>query len=262
MRKFSCAAYSIVGVRTLSFVAVMDSGIGGLTVLRELQKVHKRCNFVYFADHAFCPYGTKPAEEVRQRVLDVASFLKNRGATSVVLACNTASVFASEVHKQLNMPVFDAILPTCDSVLQTTKSGKVVLFATSLTVKSGKYQKFLRRQGISVEALHCDCFVPLVEGNATPHRKIAVVRSRLQQLQGHNFDTAILGCTHFPFLLPQIAQCLPPCKIVNCASAMAQVFVDENVAHGGLLTCFSTGNAKKATHAASQFGYVFTHINF
>lgn len=251
-----------MGVETLSFVAVMDSGIGGLTVLSELQKVHKRCNFVYFADHAFCPYGTKPAAEVRRRVRDVAGFLKSRGATSVVLACNTASVFAGEVRQRLKLPVFDAILPTCNSVLQTTKSSKVVLLATGLTVKSGAYQTCLRRHGISVEALDCDCFVPLVEGNATPKRKLAAVRRRLQQLQGHNFDTVLLGCTHFPFLSPQLAQCLPPCKIVSCASAMAQVFHDENATHSGLLTCFSTGNAKKATHAASQFGYVFTHINF
>lgn len=240
----------------------MDSGIGGLTVLRELQKVHPKCNFIYFADHAFCPYGTKTVAEVRQRVLQVATFLKSRGATSVVLACNTASVFADEVRAQLKIPVFDAILPTCNSVLQTKATGEVVLLATGLTVKSGVYQTFLHKRGVNVEALDCDCFVPLVEGNATPKRKLFVVRRRLQPLQGQKFGTVILGCTHFPFLLPQIAECLPPCKVVSCASAMATVFNDENASHGGLLTCFSTGNAKKATHSASQFGYVFTHINF
>ena len=245
------------------FVGVMDSGVGGLTVLAELARVAPTCNFLYLADHAFCPYGTKTFAEIRARVLKVANFLQQNNATSIVVACNTASVFAADVAAQTHLPVYDVIAPTCQAVTEATKTCKVALLATNATVKSGAYQNILARQGIQVVAYPCSNFVPLVEQGATSAQIDSAVASTLDGLPSAHCDTVILGCTHFPFLKDYIAKHTGNAQIVSCDGPVAQLFAQNAPKNGCAKQIFyTTGNPNKARLAARPFANVaFAHVD-
>ncbi len=239
----------------MSFVAVVDSGIGGLTVLKNLVAHNPGGDFMYLGDHAFCPYGTKHPSVVKKRVIAVCKYLRGAGAEQIVLACNTASLFASEIRQELKVPVFDVIYPTCVEVRKATHTGKTVLLATSVTVNNGTYARILNTMGIKTVSLACDEFVGLVE--SCDANAQFVVENKLADLHCSSCDTVILGCTHFPFLADYIKNCFSQCKIVTCNSAITKYF---STSGSGRVECYTTGNEKTATFGASQFGFTFQHL--
>lgn len=200
-------------------VAVVDSGVGGLTVLRELQARYPHCNYVYFADSAYCPYGTKSDGEILARVTQVLRWLVAQGVGAVVLACNTASVFADNLRKQFDVPIFDVIRPTCKLAAQISVTKRVALLATEATVRSGVYRKYLAQLGVHTASFPCSAFVPFAEKGTTdsPDCDFAV-REALKNFPQANVDTVILGCTHFPLLRKQIARHVGSAQIVQCAT--------------------------------------------
>lgn len=242
-----------------NFVGVMDSGIGGLTVLSQLQKYCPRCDFVYFADNAFCPYGEKTFRQIRKRVLTVANRLKNMGATEIVVACNTASLFCEEIQSTTKLPVYDVITPTCNEAANTTKNRRVALLATKATVQSRRYQNLLSNKNIATVAKSCGTFVRLLEEGR--ENRLQEVQRQLQNFHG-DFDTIILGCTHFPLLQKEIASCFHGVAVVSCAKPTAQVFAQGNVPSGSGKTLYLTsGNAEKVVRAASLLGkYSFAEV--
>lgn len=244
-----------------NFIGVMDSGVGGLSVLKILQEKCPQCDFVYIADHAFCPYGTKSLTDIHSRVLKVATFLKNSGAKALALACNTASVFAAQLRERLQLPVFDCIYPTCAEILRATKTKKVALLATNATVKSQAYQKTLGRLGISVLPLCCSSFVPLVENEFFVDCQRQVTNT-LQPLKNIDFDTVILGCTHFPFLEKEIKSALPNKNIVSSSFALANCFANcrAKFLGQGKVSCFTTGKVKAANSISEKLGYAFSFV--
>lgn len=246
-----------------SCVGVMDSGVGGLTVLSEFARVMPHCNYTYIADHAFCPYGIKTFAEIKRRALAVAQYLAKLNASCIVVACNTASIFAWEVADATRLPVYDVIAPTCKRAERVSRNKRVALLATDATVKSGAYQNALAQSGITVFAYPCSSFVPLVEGCASDLEKEQTVAAALSSLPKVNCDTVILGCTHFPFLTEHIAKHVGNAQIISCAQPVAQLFAASAPMDGnGKREFYTTGDPTAAHLAARPFGNVtFTHVD-
>lgn len=269
-----------------NFVAVFDSGVGGLNVLLELQKVAPFCDFMYLADHAFCPYGTKSVEQLKSRVTRIACFLKSLGANSVVVACNTASQFAPSLRKLLSLPVFDVIYPTCCAIFEHTycrkcelgqlgtfaqrtlnaqmRSRKIALLATDSTVKSRVYSRVLSCFGVQTTPFCCSALVPLAENCAPQSACLQVVKTCLTNFQPDAFDAVVLGCTHFPLLQQEISQFTGNVPIISSALPVAKFFAKSNLpksnGHGRTLF-FTTGNVEGANKAAHWCGATFSHID-
>lgn len=189
-------------------IGLFDSGIGGLTVVRELLRQAPQASFVYLGDTARAPYGNKSKETVERYTLEDAAFLLSHGATSLVVACNTVSALAIDVLRQRypDVPIFDVIGPAVDDALAVTK-GNVGVIGTRATIASGVYQQRLTtddaRRTILTKA--CPLLVPLVEeGWLDDGETKRIIKHYLSSLRSANVDTLILGCTHYPLLAPLI----------------------------------------------------------
>ncbi len=184
-------------------IGIFDSGIGGLTVVRELLKQCPSADFVYLGDTARTPYGNKSSEIVIRYSLEDAKFLLDRGATIIVAACNTASALASAALREAcsNIPVFEVIAPAVEDALAKTK-GRVGVIGTRATISSGIYEKRLReKKGVEIITAACPLLVPLVEeGWLDDAETKRIVKRYLNPLRQANIDTLILGCTHYPLL--------------------------------------------------------------
>lgn len=243
-----------------NFVGVIDSGVGGLTILQQLQRDFPCCNFVYIADSAHCPYGTKQPQDIFIRVQALIRFLQDVGAQAVVIACNTASVYADTLKSQFDLPIYDVITATCKRVVDVTVSKRVALLATNATVNSQVYQRKLNEHGVTVVSFACSEFVPFVEACEveTPECSAAVDRA-LSNLSQHNVDAVILGCTHFPILRKQIAPHARGATIVECCADFRPSSGNNKCGKTLFLT---TGYVAQANNAAKWFGDVdFAHID-
>ncbi|MBI5072112.1 glutamate racemase [Candidatus Falkowbacteria bacterium] len=185
-------------------IGVFDSGVGGLTVVREIFKKLPDYKIIYFGDTARTPYGTKSKETIIKYAREDAKFLLDHGAKIIVIACNTASAVAADIlRKESGVPVFEVIMPAVRAALSATKKGKIGVIGTRATVSSGVYETMIKKdnQGIQVISQPCPLLVPLVEEawlNQPETKKI--VRKYLQPLKNQQIDTLILGCTHYPVL--------------------------------------------------------------
>lgn len=241
------------------FVGVFDSGVGGLTVLQELQKVAPFCNFVYVADHAFCPYGTKTPSQIKSRAVAVANYLHKLGACEIVVACNTASTFAAEIRRQTKLPVFDVISTTSAVIAEKKQYKTAVLLATEATINSGVYQQILHNFNIETFAVSCSEFVPLVENSANSQTIRNTVSKCLANVE-NSADIVILGCTHFPLLQKEISQCVGNIPIISCSNSVSQFFCAYP--HGSGQTVYlTTGESCIANKAARWCGVRFTHVD-
>lgn len=201
-------------------ILVVDSGLGGLNVLRLLQKSMPHRNFIYFADEAYCPYGEKSAECVKTRVVKIADVFKHV-ACAIVVACNTASICAGDELRQAHAPLFDVVLPTVEAVKQSGAK-KVAVLATKLTVQSGVYESLLAKCGVEVTSVDCGEFVGLVESNAPAGRRLEVVKNRLSDICG-SVQAVALCCTHFDYLLSEIRSVVGSnTNIVSSSRALAE----------------------------------------
>lgn len=205
-----------------NFVGIFDSGIGGLTVLRNLRTVAPQCNFLYVADHAFCPYGTKPMSQIFVRAKAICNFFVQQGASAIVVACNTASLFALQLRKMFAVPIFDVISCTCAHVAKLNCS-KVLLLATKATVQSGRYRQLLSAFGKQTIAYPCGKLVTLAEKGTARPTQVAVEHC-LHHALGAQADLLLLGCTHFPLFQREISNCFPQMPIVSCSNCVAQFF--------------------------------------
>ncbi len=218
-------------------VGVFDSGMGGLTVLRELHRRLPAEDLLYFGDTARVPYGTKGSRTVREFARQDASFLVAHGAKLVVVACNTASAFAiDDLREALPVPVLDVIAPGVSTALARTRGGCVGIIATRGTIESGRYQQQLAAQvgEDRVVARACPLFVPLAEEGLLDHpvtRQMAA--EYLAPLREAAVDTLILGCTHYPLLKGVIGEVMgPDVALVDSAEALAVAAEDELTRRG------------------------------
>ena len=185
-------------------IGVFDSGVGGLTVAREIMNQLPNENIVYFGDTARVPYGSKSKETIITFSKQISQFLQTKNVKAIVIACNTASAFALEALKaETNIPIVDVIEPGARAAAETTKHNKIGVIGTVGTVNSGIYTEYLRR--IKPEALvysrACPLFCPLVEENwLYDSVTIEIAERYLSELKGYGVDTLVLGCTHYPLL--------------------------------------------------------------
>ena len=185
-------------------IGVFDSGLGGLTVVRELRRQLPKEAIVYFGDLARLPYGTKSRGQIQRFSLENARFLLGKGIKALVIACNSSSSAAYQLlRKQLSIPVVSVIEPAVEDCLQRTQNGKIGVIGTAATIESGVYESALvkRNSRAHVFSQSCPLFVPLVEeGWLNGGVAERVIEKYLQPLAARDIDTLILGCTHYPLL--------------------------------------------------------------
>jgi glutamate racemase len=191
-------------------LGIFDSGIGGLTVVKELLRRAPSASFIYLGDTARTPYGTKGEETIIKYGLDDAKFLIDHGATALIVACNTVSAYAITALKATYpmIPIFDVLSPTICATTEKAKS-HVGVIGTSATIRSGAYERALKlvRPDLEVTSIACPLFVPLVEeGWLDDDVTRAVIKRYLAPLKELNIDTIVLGCTHYPLLQQLIAE--------------------------------------------------------
>ncbi len=213
-------------------IGVFDSGIGGLTVLAELQRALPAHDLLYLGDTARVPYGTRSPVTVVRYSLRVASYLADHGAEAIVVACNTATTWAlpalQQAGERAGIPVFGVVEPGVTAALKAHKTGSIAILGTEGTIRGGAYQRCLadRAPQVPLQAVACPLLVPLAEEGWLDGDVPRLIAERyVGHLRGQ-VDTAILGCTHYPLLAPVLAQVLPGVTLVDSASATATAVRD------------------------------------
>ena len=185
-------------------IGVFDSGIGGLTVAKEILRVLPNESLVYLGDTARVPYGPRGKEVITKFALEMARFLLNREVKFLVVACNTiSSVCFDAIEKECSVPVLGVVKPAVREALATTKTGSIGIIGTRATIDSGFYEKEIKklRPEIKVVAVSCPLFVPIAEEGLADHQVTEIIaREYLAPFLDANIDTLILGCTHYPIL--------------------------------------------------------------
>ncbi len=191
-------------------VGVFDSGVGGLTVAREIMRHLPNENIVYFGDTARVPYGSKSKDNIIRYSRQIIHFLKTKGVKAIVIACNTASALALDVVRgESDIPIIGVVEPGARAALDVTVSKKIGVIGTEATIRSSMYEKII--QGIDPEASvtgkACPLFVPLVEEGFAKHQVTKeIIDFYLSSFLETDIDSLILGCTHYPLLRSRIRE--------------------------------------------------------
>lgn len=185
-------------------IGIFDSGIGGLTVLKEILNNLPDENTIYLGDTARVPYGIRSPETVTRYSFENTRFLSSKDVKMLVIACNTASSVSLEaVRKGFPVPVVGVIEPGAKAAAATTKKKKIGVIGTEATVRSGSYTRAIQSidPSIDVSGMSCPLFVPLVEEGWTDGQITELIAERyLSDMRGKDIDTLVLGCTHYPLL--------------------------------------------------------------
>jgi glutamate racemase len=187
-------------------IGVFDSGIGGLAVLRQIRAQMPSADLLYLADRGRAPYGTRSLAEVEQISVEIGEWLVGRGATTLVVACNTASAAALETMRSSfdGLPIV-GMEPAVKPAAARTRSGVIAVFATAATFQGRLFESVVSRhgEGVRVVARACPQWVELVEsGLVAGEEAEEAVAAPLEEARGEGADVAVLGCTHFSFLAP------------------------------------------------------------
>jgi glutamate racemase len=193
-------------------IGIIDSGVGGLTVAREIFRLLPKEKLVYVGDNERCPYGSRSADEIRLFTYQMIRFLGNFSIKALVIACNTAAaVVLEELISQSELPIIGVIEPGARAAIMSSRSGRIGIIGTETTIRTEAYVRALRRINpeLYFTSLACPAFVPLVEKQLleTGEAPRIVVES-LEPLKQEGIDTLILGCTHYPLLAPLIQNAL------------------------------------------------------
>jgi glutamate racemase len=195
-------------------IGIFDSGVGGLTVLKEVVRALPQEDTIYLGDTARVPYGTKSPETVIRYSHQITRYLLSRDIKLLVVACNTASAVAlASLQQEFSIPIVGVIEPGARAAASATKSGKVGVIGTAATVASSAYTKAIKRINPDIEVVTraCPLFVPLAEEGWVDN-EVARLTARLylEGLKEHGVDTLVLGCTHYPILKDVIAEVMGP----------------------------------------------------
>lgn len=247
-------------------IGVIDSGVGGLTVAKEVMRQLPNEKIIYLGDTARCPYGPRTTKEVKRFTWEMTSFLLEKKIKMLVIACNTATAAAlDEIRKELSIPVLGVINPGARAAIKNTKNYRVGIIGTEGTVKSGAYERALKslNSRLFVTAHACPKFVPLVESNEF-NGPIAekIVDEALKPMLNQKLDTLILGCTHYPLLEPVIKNVMGESVSVISSGDETAREISAILQYNGLLdTCeeepehefYTTGSRRIFSKIASQW---------
>ncbi len=246
-------------------LGVLDSGVGGLSVVIELRKLLPHEDILYFADSGNCPYGLRPPAEIRELVYNTAEFLIGQGAKAIVVACNTAST-AAIVNLRQSWPAipFIGMVPAVKPAVAYTKSGKIGVLATAATGSAPALREVIDRfaEGLEVTIIAPPGLVEAVESGqvATPATE-TLLSQALAPLLASGVDTLVLGCTHFPFLRPTLEKIGDGrLQLIDSGEAVARQ-THRVLTEAGLLTtqtsvgklvCYTSGNPSALSAVIAQ----------
>jgi glutamate racemase len=218
-------------------IGIFDSGVGGLTVFKEMERALPGESLVYLGDTARVPYGTKSAETVVRYSLEAMRFMRRREVKMVVVACNTASSVAIEaMTEEDDLPVLGVITPGAHRSAEMSKSGRIGVIGTRATIGSGAYERAIlaRRPDAEVSSRPCPLFVPLAEEGWTDNEiALQVAETYLHPFREAGIDTLVLGCTHYPLLKEIIGRVMGEgVELVDSAESTAEE-VRRRIGDGG-----------------------------
>lgn len=249
------AAHGVLGV--------FDSGLGGLTALRALRALAPTCDIVYFGDTARVPYGTRDTDTLIRFAREDVAFLQSQGAQRVLVACGTiSSALPAADWAALPLPCHGVVHAAADAALAATRSGRIGVLATPVSIASGSYLQRLRarRPDVQVVTAACPDFVPLIEsGRAGSPAMRAAAEKYTAGIRAAGCDTVILGCTHYPLAAPLLAALLGEnVRLIDAGAEAARAILQTpglDFGGEGRLRCFVSGDAAAfARHAAALLG--------
>jgi glutamate racemase len=262
-------------------IGLFDSGVGGLSVLKELAALLPNEDFIYFGDRKNVPYGTKPADEVRKLSENIVNFLLSKKVKIIVVACNTATAFAINfLREKYKFIEFVGMEPAIKPAAETTKTGKIGVLATALTLRGNHFRNTKKKyaSGIEVYSQEGNGLVEIVENNKIGTEESYNLLSKyLLPMKQSGIDKLVLGCTHYPFLLDDIKAVLKTdsIEVIDPAYAVARRTKDllekndllsENK-NAGRITIFSNINDFKIFKnlcrlAAAPHYFSFQYVDF
>ena len=247
-------------------IGIFDSGVGGLTVARQLRRALPHEDLLYLGDTARVPYGAKSPATVVRFACEDTGFLVRRDVKAVVVACNTASAWAlEELQRRFALPVFGVILPGAAAALRRTRSGRIGVIGTPATIRSAAYTRAIlgARGDAKVFSQACPLLVPLVEEGWMNHRvSRLVLEEYLRPLLRQRIDTLVLGCTHYPLLKRAIRAVVgPDVALIDSAESCARHVTEQlqqrgliaNQRHHGKIHACLTDETARFTHVARRF---------
>jgi glutamate racemase len=213
-------------------IGVFDSGLGGLTVVKEIQKVFPHEDIIYLGDTARVPYGGRSKETLVKFALQDANFLISKNVKCIVIACNTVSAVASGILRSYTtIPVFDVIGPAAEASVETTKTNKVAVIGTNATIKSRSYEKAISKieKKIKLYSKACPLFVPAIEEGEIKGELINLLIDKyLKKFKNTPIDVLILGCTHYPIIGGVIKQRIDSkIDLIFCGRELAKLLKKE-----------------------------------
>ena len=243
-------------------IGVFDSGVGGLTVAREIMRNLPDEHIVYFGDTARVPYGSKSQETVIRYSKQIVRFLQTQHVKAIVIACNTASALALDaIEGELDIPILGVLRPGAKVAAETTKNKRVGVIATESTIRSGMYGRYIKAHDpeITVYGKACPLFVPLVEeGWLKDPVTEEVARRYLKELLEKDIDSLILGCTHYPLIRSLMRKIVgDKVQLVNpayeTALELGRLLTREGLANNGGTNCAGEKYQFFVSDAAEKF---------
>lgn len=208
-------------------IGIIDTGVGGLTVMKQIMQVLPNENLIYFGDTARVPYGGKSQDTIIRYSIENAVFMMQHQIKMLVIACNTICAYALEKLRQIfNIPIVGVIAPGAKKAVQVTKNEHITVLGTKATINSGKYTREIQEllPTSTVFSIACPLFVPLVEEQFLSHQATRyVIREYLKPLKSQNIDTLLLGCTHYPLIQDLIREEVEDhIRIIDSATTCAE----------------------------------------
>ena len=251
-------------------IGLFDSGVGGLTVLKELVAAFPKSQFTYLGDTARLPYGNKAPETLKKYSQENMEFLANQKVDVIVIACHSASSVCLDIsHFHQTIPVFNVIAPSCQEALKKSKSKKIAVLATKATIKSQVYPNYIKQLDDEAQVIgqECPLLVPLVEEGLIEDEITEMVLKRyLKEPLAAKVDTILLGCTHYPILQTEIAKLTPGIELINPAETVVAQLKEREKPHSltGKVNIYLTDHSPHfINHAHSLLGSEFQYsINY
>ncbi|MBA5730132.1 glutamate racemase [Aerococcaceae bacterium INB8] len=243
-------------------IGFIDSGFGGLTVVKQSLKQLPNESIIYLGDSARAPYGPRSLQEVKRYIWQMTNFLREKGIKMLVIACNTGTAAAlEEIRATLAIPVVGVIHSGCRTAIKNTTGGHVGVIGTQGTINSNMYKEVMLEKAdtLDITSIACPEFVELVESqNIETDEAFDIINHRLEPLKEAKVDSLVLGCTHYPLLIDKIQQVMGPevtlidsgVETINEVSTLLDYFSLSRTAEEAALTpatqaIYTTGNASE-----------------
>lgn len=262
-KEFSCCGKMAArksGCMKNDAIGVFDSGMGGLTTVKELNALLPQENIIYFGDTARIPYGGKSPETVMRYAREDVAFLRQHAVKMIIAACGTVSSVVGEQPFVTDMPFTGVVLPAAEKACQVTKNKRIGVIGTTATVRSGSYERAIRKRcpDVVITAKACPLFVHLVESGYTDFQNPVtrlVAQEYLEPVRQAGVDTLILGCTHYPVIKDIIADYMGESVQLISPGVEAAQFAKACLSAQGLLTDRTTSG--KNTYYVSDSPEMF-----